>query len=62
MWIITVEQTVEGLLLIAIVSELSIPAGVNQLPLFVYSYLNTLVPEQSGKVKYEREKLAGSDE
>ncbi len=40
MWIITVEQTVEGFLLIAIVSEFSIPAGVNQFPLFVYSYFN----------------------
>ncbi len=40
MWIITVEQIVEGFLLIAIVSEFSIPAGVNQFPLFVYSYFN----------------------
>ncbi len=40
MWSITVEQTVEGFLLIAIVSELSIPSGVNQFPLFVCSYFN----------------------
>ena len=38
--LLTVEQNVERFLLIAIGSEFSIPAGVNQFPLFVYSYFN----------------------